>query len=90
MPAPSELGIPVNVTATGNVGPPGRDVKLLGFYVNSTSIGIIVLRYGGASGTPMNGNMTPAVGFHRFPADCPGGLHLTVVSGTIDLTFFVA
>lgn len=90
MPRPSEVGVPVNVTATGNVTRPGEPAVLLGFYVNSTSTGIIQLRRGGASGTAVSGQITPAAGWHQFPADCPDGLHVTLVSGTIDVTFFVA
>jgi hypothetical protein len=90
MPAPSEIGVPVNLTATGDVGPPGvASTKLLGFYVNSTSTGIIQLRRGGSGGAVIGGQITPAVGWHQYPAECVGGLHATLVSGTIDVTFFV-
>jgi len=89
MSRPAEIGVAVNITATGNVGSPGNDCVLLGFYVNSTTAGTLVLRRGGASGTVMNGAATPAVGWHQFPADCPGGLHATV-GGTLDVTFFTA
>jgi hypothetical protein len=83
-----EVGIPVNVTATGDVGGAGRDVTLLGFYVNSTSSGTLVFRRGGSGGTVVNGTLTPAAGaFHRFPAVFAGGLHVTV-GGTIDVTLF--
>ncbi len=83
------FGEAINLTATGNVGRAGQSKQLLGFYVNSTSTGVIQLRRGGSGGTVLGGQITPAVGFHPFPADCPDGLHLTVVSGTIDLTMFV-
>lgn len=83
-----EVGIPSNVTATGDVGAVGRDITLLGFYVNSTSSGTLVFRKGGSGGTVLNGAITPAAGaFHRFPAVCSGGLHVTV-GGTIDVTLF--
>lgn len=75
-----------NLTATGAVTTNAG--TLLGFYVNSTSSGTLVFRDGGASGTVMNGTLTPAVGFHRFPATYgAGGLHATV-GGTIDVTLF--
>lgn len=61
---------------------------MVGFYVNSTSSGIINFKDGGASGTAMCGNITPAIGFHRFPAVCASGLYITKVSGTIDVTVF--
>lgn len=82
-----ESGEPVNATATGNVGP-ARDCTLLGYYVNNTTTGTLVLRKGGASGTVISGTITPAIGFHRFPANCPGGLHATIAN-TLDVTFFI-
>ena len=82
-----EYGEAANITATGNIGAVGRDVTLIGFYVNSTSSGTVVIRKGGSGGTVLSGTITPAVGFHRFPASCPGGAHVTV-GGTLDATFF--
>ena len=83
-----ESGTAYNITATGNVGGAGRDSTLIGFYVNSTSAGTLVLRKGGSGGTVISGTITPAIGFHRFPAGVPAGLHATV-GGTIDVTFFL-
>lgn len=83
-----EYGTYKNVTATGNITTAEKGV-LIGFYVNSTTAGTLVLRDGGASGTVMNGALTPAAGtFHRFPSRFTNGLHVTV-GGTIDVTFFV-
>lgn len=77
-----------NITQTGQVATGGG--TLLGFYVNSTSSGTLVFRDGTASGTVMSGTITPAVGFHRFPAGFgPNGLHVTVGS-TINATIFYA
>lgn len=90
-----ECGYPVNITASGNVGgtaasaAAGAQIKLLGFYVNSTTSGTLVLRKGGSGGTAISGTITPAVGFHPFPADVDGILHATV-GGTLDVTFFIA
>ena len=61
--------------------------QLLGFYVNSTSSGVITIEDGSTS---ISGNITPAIGFHHFPAVIGTSASLTVVSGTIDLTFFHA
>jgi len=80
-----ESGAPKNLTASGVVSlSPGA---LLGFYVNSTSSGTIVIRDGGASGTALSGTITPAVGFHRFPAACASGCYATI-GATINVTFF--
>jgi hypothetical protein len=63
--------------------------QLIGFYVNSTTVGTLVLRNGGASGEVMCGTITPAIGFHRFPANVGVSLYATV-GGTLDVTFFFA
>lgn len=42
--------------------------RLVGFYVASTSAGTIVWLDGTSSGTAISGTITPAVGFHPFPA----------------------
>lgn len=83
-----EAGIAINLTGTGNVGAALEDMILLGFYVNNTTGGTLVLRRGGSGGTVMTGTITPAIGFHRFPASCASGLHATIAN-TLDVTFFV-
>lgn len=83
-----ESGQCFNVTATGDIGKAGQDCTLIGFYVNSTSTGTIVLTRGGSGGTALSGTITPAIGFHRFPASCPGGLHVTIAN-TLNVTLFV-
>jgi hypothetical protein len=84
----AEVGGYKNITATGAVstGP----CQLIGFYVNSTTIGTLVLRNGGASGEVMSGTITPAIGFHRFPANVGGSLYATVGGTALDVTFFFA
>lgn len=75
-----------NITATGAVTTGAG--TLLGFYVNSTSTGTLVLRDGGSGGTVMSGTITPAIGFHRFPATFgAGGLHATIAN-TLNVTLF--
>ena len=88
MPGPTyEAGNYKNITATGAVT--SNPCSLLGFYVNSTTAGTLVLRDGGAGGAVMGGTITPAAGiFHKFPATVgASGLHATV-GGAIDVTFF--
>ena len=81
----AEVGGYKNITETGAVstGP----CQLIGFYVNSTNGGTLVLRDGGSGGTVMCGTITPAIGFHRFPANVGSNLHATIGS-TLDVTFF--
>lgn len=87
----SEYGLhgrPVNVTATTQLTRLGAPANLVGFYVNSTTAGTIVLRNGSSSGTAISGTITPAIGWHAFPAACENGVHATL-GGTLNVTFFV-
>lgn len=80
------VGDAKNITDTADICT--KDCRLLGFYVNSTNAGTLTLRRGGSGGTAISGTITPAVGWHEFPADCPGGLHVTKGGTAIDATFF--
>lgn len=84
----SECGGAVNVTSTSAIstGP----CQLLGFYVNSTGGGTLVLKDGGSGGSAISGTITPAIGFHRFPAQIGSGLHATIAVAALDVTFFFA
>jgi hypothetical protein len=81
------FGTASNKTATGQVGLAGTQQAILGFYVNSTSSGTIVFKDGGSGGTALSGTITPAIGWHKFPASCPNGCHVTI-GGTLDVTIF--
>ncbi len=77
-------GKPKNLTATGNVS--AGSCQLLGYYINSTNAGTLVLRQGGSSGTAL-GTITPAIGWHWYPLDCDGALHATIGGSALDVTF---
>ena len=83
-----ESGTPTNISSSGAVSLlPGT---LLGFYVNSTGGGTVVVGNGTTSGaTAISGTLTPVIGFHRFPAFCTFGCYITL-SGTINITAFFA
>lgn len=88
MPQIQQSGTPVNLTGSGAVSKSGG--TLVGFYVNSTSSGTIVLSLGGtAGGAAISGTITPSIGFHCFPAYCPTGVYATI-GGTLNVTFFFA
>ena len=75
-----------NLSATAAVSAgPGY---LVGFYVNSTAGGTLVLKDGGSGGTALSGTITPAIGFHRFPAAYGTSLHATIAVAALDVTFF--
>lgn len=80
-----ESGTPVNLTSSGAVSLVSG--QLLGFYVNSTTGGTIVIRNGGSGGAAISGTITPAIGFHRFPAYCTSGCYATIAN-TLDVTLF--
>jgi hypothetical protein len=80
---------PVNLTASALVKTGAG--RVAGFYVNSTTSGVIKFWDNtSAATTAITGNITPAVGAHAFPADgnFGTGLYVQVVSGTIDITVF--
>lgn len=81
------IGQPVNLTSTNAISSvPGN---LVGFYVNSTSSGTIVLRDGGASGAAITGTITPDDGWHPFPASFSTSAHATIAN-TLNVTFIFA
>jgi len=84
-----EFGVPKNMTATANVKASAGE--LIGFYVNSTTSGTIQLYDDPATGTanPISGLITPAIGFHRFPAAFATGLY-AVIGSTLNVTLFYA
>jgi hypothetical protein len=86
-----EFGVPVVKSASGNV----RTVagQMLGFYVNTTSSGVVQFYDDAATGTTtaISGAITPAAGsFHRFPATFANGLNMVLNSGSINVTLFMA
>lgn len=85
-------GTPTLLAATGIISETAG--ALLGFYVNSTSAGTIVLTAGGASGATsggaaISGTITPAIGWHEFPAEIASRLYATL-GGTASVTFIFA
>ena len=85
-----ESGTPINITGTNTVSIASG--SLLGFYVNSTTGGTLVLRIGSngtSAGTAISGTITPGIGWHSYPAYCPSGLHATIAN-TLDVTFSFA
>lgn len=81
-----QAGTPVNLSASGIVSKAGG--VMIGYHVNSTTAGTIVLRDGSTSGsTAVTGTITPSTGFQAFPAAFSTGCYATI-GGTIDVTFF--
>lgn len=70
-------------TDTGTVGG-GKPIDLIGFYVNSTTGGTLVLSDGAAA---VSGTITPAIGFHRFPGSF-GTSCTATIANTLSVTFF--
>lgn len=72
------------VTATGTIK--SSRGKLVGFYVNSTTGGTLVLHDAAAATNAVTGTITPAIGWHPLPLPFRAGLHV-VVANTISVTF---
>lgn len=62
---------------------------ILGFYVNSTGTGVITLNGTGAGGVALTGSITPSTGWNFLPITYPTGIYMTLVSGSINVTFAV-
>ena len=75
-----------NITATTQIYK--KPAHIVGFYVNSTTGGTIVFTDTdtGASIT-LSGTITPAIGWHAFPADCSYGIAVTIAN-TLNVTVF--
>ena len=83
----------VNLTGTGAVIPSGWAV-IEGMYVHSTSSGAWKLWHGTTYaniGVPiMNGNVTPAVGYHNLGNILStAGVYLQGKAGSFDVTFYI-
>lgn len=75
---------PVNLTTTGTVlNAPGQ---LLGFYVNSTNAGTLVIN---DNTTAVSGTITPAIGYHAFPSTYAASIKVTIGGTALNVTFFV-
>ena len=82
-------GCPINATSSQIVSKASG--SLLGFYINNTNLGTVVLRGGILStSTAFSGTITPAIGWHKFPAYCPNGLYATIGGVALDVTFIFA
>jgi len=80
----------INLSNSGQVA--AGACILEGMYVNSTSSGTVKLYHGtsGAdTGTPMNGTITPAIGYHYLGSlDATAGVYASL-SNTINVTFHI-
>lgn len=77
-------GQPKNVTSSAVVN--ANPSELIGFYVNSTSSGTIVFHDSADStNNAISGTITPAIGWHFFPASLGIGLRV-VIANTLNVT----
>ena len=81
---PIPAGSYTNLTVTAAVTT--KPTVLIGFHVNSTNAGTIVFRDGSATGTVINGTITPAIGWHFLPVTAATGLHATIGGTALDVT----
>jgi len=81
-------GTPVLLSSSGAISV--ATGTMIGYHVNSTSGGTIVIGNGSTSGaTAVTGTITPGVGFTAFPGYFTSGAYATI-AGTISVTFFFA
>jgi hypothetical protein len=84
-----EVGVYRNLTATANVK--SSQGAILGFYVNSTTLGTIQFYDDAATATTtaITGLITPAVGYHELPIAFANGLY-AVIANTLNVTIVYA
>lgn len=83
-----QAGTPILLTSSGTVSIASG--SLIGYNVNSTTSGTIVLSNGSTSGgTAVCGTITPDAGWNTFCAIFPTGCYATL-GGTINVTFIFA
>ena len=84
-----KAGTPINLTTSDIVSKVAG--SLLGFYVNSTNAGTIVLLNGTLStSSAVTGTITPAIGWHRLPAAFPNGCYATIGGTALNVTLIFA
>lgn len=83
-----KAGTPISLSASGQIlAAPGR---IIGFYVNSTTSGTIRFSDALTATTPYLGAaITPAVGYHTYPAALATGGYATIGGTALDVTVFV-
>ena len=83
-----EVGSYTNKAASGNIK--SGQGAMIGFYVNSTSSGVIQFYDDASTGTTtaISGAITPAIGMNYFPCCFSNGLNFALNSGSINVTIF--
>lgn len=81
-----QVGNYANKAASGNIK--SSQGGLIGFYVNSTSSGVVQFYDDAATGTsvPITGAITPAIGWQTLPVTFSNGLNMVLNSGSINVT----
>lgn len=84
----AEVGFPKNLAASAAFSP--GPCQLIGFYVNNTNAGTLIIKDGGTGGTAISGTITPAIGWHAFPVNIGTSGFATIGGSALDVTFFFA
>ena len=85
----SNFGMPINAAASAVLFVGACEV--LGFYVNSTNAGTIIIHDSAATGTDnaISGTITPAIGWREFPTALAAGLRVAIAGTALNVTFFI-
>jgi len=81
-------GTPINLAISGIVS--SKPGTLLGFYVNSTNAGTLVLHDATTATSAVTGTITPVIGFHRFASSFRNGCFAQIGGTALDVTLFFA
>lgn len=83
-----QAGTPINLTDDGIVSSTAGN--LIGFYVNSTNAGTMIVYNATTATNAISGTITPAIGFHAFSAYCTNGCFVAIGGTALDVTLFFA
>jgi len=83
-----QAGTPINLTDDGIVSRVAGN--LIGFYVNSTNAGTLVIHNATAATSAVTGTITPVIGFHALPLYLTGGCFAEIGGTALDVTLFFA
>jgi len=85
----TNFGTPINAAASAALV--ARPCQMIGFYVNSTNAGTIIIHDSPSTGVSnaITGTITPAIGWREFPVSLSTGLRVVIAGTALDITVLV-
>ena len=83
-----QAGTPINLSISGIVSKTAGN--LIGFYVNSTNAGTLIIHNATTATNAVSGTITPAIGFHAFSPYLTNGCFAEIGGTALNVTLFFA